>query len=145
MPRPEQIERPERILELVLKGLKYERLVSSGLGMSQIVVSNNNNNNQEEEEHKAKEQRDKAISKLKQHKVFEEVVIDSMSFSRDGNLLAVGTHDGFIEFWNPLTFTQAPEGILGFDQSENPIVHDTAVLALCFGHRKYQNVLCSGD
>lgn len=56
----------------------------------------------------SKESKDKLIYKLKQHKVFKEVNILSIAFSLDGNLLAVGTFDGFIEFWNPVTFTSAP-------------------------------------
>ena len=63
----------------------------------------------------SKENKDKMIYKLKQHKVFKEVHILSIAFSLDGNLLAVGTLDGFIEFWNPVTFTPAPEGLLGYD------------------------------
>ncbi len=48
---------------------------------------------------------DKIVSKLKQHKVFKSVAIESVAFNLSGALMAVGTLDGFIELWNPITFS----------------------------------------
>jgi WD40 repeat-containing protein SMU1 len=72
---------------------------------------------------------------------FESSYIESSKFSPDGNYLATGSSDGFIEIWDPLTAKLKAE--LGYQFEDAPMLHKTSVTSICF--TKDSKMLCSGD
>ena len=67
--------------------------------------------------------------------------IESAKISPDGNYLATGSVDGFIEIWDPLSGKLKNE--LTYQTENNLMFHKDAVLCLNFS--KESKMICSGD
>jgi len=67
--------------------------------------------------------------------------IESAKISPDGNYLATGSVDGFIEIWDPLTGKLKNE--LTYQTESNLMFHKDSVLSLNFS--KDSKMICSGD
>jgi WD40 repeat-containing protein SMU1 len=77
----------------------------------------------------------------KQIKFEEGSHIESCRFSYDGNYLATGSSDGFVEIWSPHTGKLASD--LPYQHESVLLVHKDSVLTLNFS--KDSKMLCSGD